>query len=709
MGRPYANEMALLPTTYAWALSTDIEEFAIGVREAASRPLVVVGSGGSLTAAHHAADLHQRVLGQLARVMTPYEVVAFGGPPRGSAVLMFSAGGRNTDIRGALEVCLKAEPDVLVLVTGSEHGPAAQRARAARFPMVASYELPSGRDGFLATNSLLAFVVLSSRAYAAAGVVEELPAWPMLIGDEPLGWLSRRDGTTQLNGAALLDSREASSAVSASAPGEARTLVVLHGLDTRAAAIDLESKCTEAALATVQLADYRNFAHGRHHWLAKRPATVLTLESPADVRLAERTIAQLPTDQPVARMCTRHEGVAGGIEALARVMHLVGTIGDVVGIDPGRPGVPDFGGKLYSLPIIRHASPRQMELLPEAERLALFRKTGRSAHILSKTGTLTAWREGYSAARAALVQATFGAVVFDYDGTVVDRSDRFHGPRPEVVRAIEGLLRAHVPVGIATGRGRSAGNELRDRLAPELWERVLMGYYNGGELAPLGAHDAPNGTADVGEALQSALSVLLEHPLLNAMADITPRRPQITVEPRDQRLADDVWRLVSSALVGEAGHAIRVVRSSHSIDVLAPDVSKLRLVREMRLRFRIPEPFAILSVGDRGQWPGNDAEMLASSLAVTVDEASADPGHAWPWAPPGSRGVAATLALCSHFVFSAPTTAEATHATFRVAFDAPAAADPVASFNAPDTPEQRHGEPTGKVRLPARGRRRGAP
>ena len=47
------------------------------------------------------------------------------------------------------------------------------------------------------------------------------------------------------------------------------TIVVLHGHVTQAAAIDLESKLTEAALGQVQLADYRNFAHGRHHWFAK--------------------------------------------------------------------------------------------------------------------------------------------------------------------------------------------------------------------------------------------------------------------------------------------------------------------------------------------------------------------------------------------------------------------------------------------------------
>jgi hypothetical protein len=46
---------------------------------------------------------------------------------------------------------------------------------------------------------------------------------------------------------------------------ERRTTVVLHGPATRVGAIDLESKFTEAALGNLQVADWRNFAHGRHH------------------------------------------------------------------------------------------------------------------------------------------------------------------------------------------------------------------------------------------------------------------------------------------------------------------------------------------------------------------------------------------------------------------------------------------------------------
>ena len=59
---------------------------------------------------------------------------------------------------------------------------------------------------------------------------------------------------------------------------------------------------TEAALGNLQLADYRNFAHGRHHWLAKRSRTgaVLAFISDADRTLAERTLHLIPSDIPQA-------------------------------------------------------------------------------------------------------------------------------------------------------------------------------------------------------------------------------------------------------------------------------------------------------------------------------------------------------------------------------------------------------------------------
>src|SRR5258706_14034164 len=74
------------------------------------------------------------------------------------------------------------------------------------------------------------------------------------------------------------------------------TWVVLFGGWGLPAAVDIESKFVEAALKNIQLADYRNFAHGRHHWLAKRPneTAVLALITPEEEKLARQTLDLLP-------------------------------------------------------------------------------------------------------------------------------------------------------------------------------------------------------------------------------------------------------------------------------------------------------------------------------------------------------------------------------------------------------------------------------
>src|SRR5947199_382422 len=79
---------------------------------------------------------------------------------------------------------------------------------------------------------------------------------------------------------------------------------------TQVGAIDFESKCTEAALTNVQTADFRHFAHGRHHWIAKRgdQTAVLALCGEEDSETAGRTLSLLPGSVPVLRVDVPHRG-----------------------------------------------------------------------------------------------------------------------------------------------------------------------------------------------------------------------------------------------------------------------------------------------------------------------------------------------------------------------------------------------------------------
>jgi hypothetical protein len=91
-----------------------------------------------------------------------------------------------------------------------------------------------------------------------------------------------------------------------------------------------------------------------------------------------------------------------------------------------------------------------------------------------------------------------------------------------------------------------------------------------------------------------------------------------------------------------------LLRSSHAMDVIAPSVSKQAVIDEVRQA--IGSESAILCIGDRGRWPGNDFALLSNPNSLSVDEVSPDPAQCWNIAPPGSRGVQAVVYYLEHLV-----------------------------------------------------------
>ncbi|HZV08026.1 MAG TPA: hypothetical protein VE999_23280 [Gemmataceae bacterium] len=625
MARPYASEMAKLPETFDWAAHADIGSLCQAVRTAGLSPLRAIGSGGSLTAAHALAEFHQRYTGRIAAVATPLE--AIGEPlDNGVSTWLLSAGGGNVDILAAARALIEREPRQLAVLCGRESSPLVELCRAHAFTDLLLFPSPAGKDGFLATNSLVGFVTLLARAYAAVfGDADQWADAMKLV----------RDAIDEHSAAAT------SWETATNALWSRSTTIVLHGPSTRVGAIDLESKFTEAALGNLQLADYRNFAHGRHHWLAKRgdSSAVLAFVTGADVGLAERTLALIPPDIPQARLDFSGEPTATAILSLLAAIRIAGWAGIARGVDPGRPGVPEFGRKLYSLPLPPAAGARRAAL-PTRDAVAIARKAGVSTARLEAAGELDWWRDALHKFRRRLAAAHFGGVVFDYDGTVVDTRDRFRPPPPQMAAELVRLLDAGALVAIATGRGASVRRDLQTCLPSSLWNRVLVGYYNGAEIAPLEDDDAPDGRGIPCRELGALAAALRAQPELAQSAKQTDRPYQITLEAARVLPESRLWDLAHQVILIAGATDVRVTRSSHSIDIVGAGVSKLNVVA--RLRYEI-DGASVLAIGDRGRWPGNDYELLREPCSLGVDEISVDPMTCWNLAQPGQRGPAATL------------------------------------------------------------------
>lgn len=543
---------------------------------------------------------------------------------RSMAALLVTAGGKNPDVLGSLRQLIRCEPRRLIVLCMSQDSPLGRLASRYRFVDCASFDPPSGRDGFLATNSLLASTVLLSRAYREAFAIDE----PFQYDLSLLSELERSP-----NSAVDRDFRFAPL-------WGRRTIVALHGPAVRSAAIDLESKFTEAALGNVQIADYRHFAHGRHHWLAKHPGetAVIAFVTPEDEPVASRTLDLMPPEIPVVRVDISTSGPSAVISALVHVLAFVDSAGRARNIDPGRPGVPGFGRRIYHLNAFKNRSSVSNSIMA----VAIERKARVGLGMLERSGQLGFWKTAFTSFGKRLCKASFRAMVFDYDGTLCDEADRLKGCPPDIGRELLRLIKAHVVLGIATGRGKSVKHALREQIPKKYWEQVVVGYYNGGDIGLLSDDSRPDGRDAVSDSLRPVACALRSNRILNEIANFEFRLRQIKVEPNVVVSAQAVQRRVEHLVYGLGIDGIRIVHSMHSIDILAPGVTKKAVVdRVLEMLERKSEP--VLCIGDRGQWPGNDCELLNQPYSLSVDDVSQDETTCWNLAPPGHRGAQAAL------------------------------------------------------------------
>jgi len=621
MGKPYQQEIEALPETFRTAVEASMDSCATAVSASAQGPLVAIGSGGSLSVAEFAAMLHQHFTNHIAKASTPLDILSSGRKDHGSSFFLFTAGGRNKDILRAFGYLAVLEPRRLVVLTATKATLIGKEA--SRFQYVDNVEipLPCGKDGFLATNSLLAFSTILLRAYEQ--VFGTSDAFPNTLDQFLLPGGTFAEFCDDLrNRCNRLWERE--------------NLVVLYSPRMISAARDLESRFTEAALGPTQIADFRHFAHGRHHWLAKRGSTssVIALVNKDDEVLANKTLSLFPKDIPVTKLDFGVGSPRDALKALISSIVLAGYAGLSRGIDPGRPGVPPFGRKIYNLgPLTKGREQFETTICAPIER----KLSGFGSNGINE-GVLKTWSGRLKLFSKQLQAQLFHGLILDYDGTICDDRCRFTGPEQGIVKMMASLLRSGVPVGIATGRGESVRADLRRCIPSRFWGRVLIGYHNGSEIALLSDDSQPSATEVVSESLVALVKAFENDTRLREIAKSSVSEHQISIRPHPAVPLDNVWSLLQEMIARATPLHVRMVRSSHSIDVLAPGISKLSVVSSLRTTFSLKADAVVLCIGDRGRWPGNDYDLLSLPHSLSVDEVSTSSETCWNLAPPGHRG-----------------------------------------------------------------------
>lgn len=626
MGKPYLIELERLTDTYDWAMQTDISAISQSVKTTRVLPIIASGSGGALSLAELMVSIHTQVTGRLAKALTPLELIEAMPTDEHLGIWLMSAGGTNIDILRAFSSSVTREPSQLVVICGRPKCKLVDQVKKHSYVDLHTFSHPAGKDGFLATNSLVAFAVPIARAYLGQGEVSILPSTLSQLLCTALGSESQ-----------LSDYAEQSMQL-----WKRETTVVLHSSVLRPAALDIESRFTEAALGSVQVSDFRNFAHGRHHWLAKRGESsgVLAISTPRDRQLAERTLNILPSHIPKLHVKIMCDDVAGQIASMIIALHTAGWAGKSKGIDPGRPSVPTFGRKLYNL---KRAPIRKSKI--SHNDFAIWRKTGVALNDLQSWEGNAEWNDALERFHGRICDQAFGAIVFDYDGTIVDTQRRFSPPSPEMIAELVKLLDAGILIGIATGRGISVKDSLTQVVPKKHWPNIFVGYYNGAEFGTIDDDGTPIQPQTPCQTLRRVERELRSVNLLLRSVDFHVRRSQIGVMPRKSTSVEWVWEMVGRILQKLSIPRVRYVKSAHSVDILAPGVSKLRVVSEIH-KLLEKKSTTVLTIGDRGRWSGNDFELLSEPFSLSVDEVSSDPDTCWNLSSPGIRGSQATIQYC---------------------------------------------------------------
>ena len=612
MGKPFNSELEKISDTIKWAEEQDTSLLSRYLfAENRQTPLVCIGSGGSLSACHYAAMLYKQRNGVLAQAMTPLQLMYSGREIiRSSKLLFLSASGKNKDILNAIKYGVKYNEIGMMSLTLHKNNLTEELLE--QHPKVLRWceDIPSEKDGFLATNSLVATFTLLCKA--AGGMSQ----------NSSFEFDDLKPGTWNLKLNTL------------------QNFIVLYGATGESVAWDIESKLTEAALGSALLSDYRNFGHGRHHWFDKcgKNSCIIALVTPIERELAYKTIGCLPKDIPVIYIETELESPAASIDMLLKAFRFVNDLGKARGIDPGKPGVPSYGRTLYNLDYFKLTS----RILPAEKTLdvAVRRKLGPSR--IENAPLWDYYGEACQRFVKQLNKGKFTTAAFDYDGTLsaANHKSRFTNRLcDEIKNALLPLLENGVQIVVATGRGKSVGDSFKNSFDQMYWPQIKVGYYNGACLLALGNEDElkrwkkqpfDSELKELSEELQRRL------PKDCINYELSPRSQQLSIEEvQSTSDAEVLYSTCCEIIWDKQLNGIRVWRSSHSMDIVVyREVSKLRVIEEFE---------HTLCIGDYGTVEGNDYEMLTSKYSLSVDRVSKNTESCWNIAPSGMKGLDATL------------------------------------------------------------------
>ena len=614
MGKPFEQELSKIEETIEWSNNQNIKSLSESLMTLYG-PIVIIGSGGSFSACVYLELLFESK-GLWAKSVTPLEFLSKPHFNRNVNVIFISARGMNKDILNSFRAAVSRECKTIVAITMNAKSRLTEAAKNHRLDNIFSFSPPAGKDGFLATNSLVAYFTLFYRVFQ------------------------------DLKYSYILDNDYTSLDLSNCSFNNDTTLLVIYNSYSKPAALDFESKCSEAALFPVLLADFRNFAHGRHNWFNKKEnSIVVSFANQDDRNLKDRTLDKLPKQISCIDVSANSTGVTSTIDLLIKSFFLINRLSKIQEIDPGKPRIPKFGRDLYNLSYLTSIKPKsslKSSLSPKIYT-ALSRKFQISDFSLMKNQDIESAVIKYRSFISQMRKAKFTMLAFDYDGTLCSTKKRFDPPPQEIIQNVWNILSAGVYVCVVSGRGDSLRDLLQKAIPQQYWQNVIVGYYNGADIGLLSNNELPNSSKILNSDIEIADNIL--SPLIDETKFEYRLRPnQISIFVKRGISYREFSRLLE-VISGLLDKRLKVLRTSHSIDIIPSKNSKLSAL-SWYYKHSINwshEAQSVLCIGDRGKYPGNDYELLSTPFSLSVDEVSHSLESCWNLAPVSTKNFHATL------------------------------------------------------------------
>ena len=163
MGKPFKREIEESYATIKWAWEQDVNIVYSRIFKDMSKPLYIVGSGGALSACYYAASIYQN-LGNVAKAITPLELYYSRFALKEAKVLFISSRGRNNDILFAFNMAIQNHASEITTICMCKDAPLTKLANSYTVSKGIEFDIPTKKDGFLATNSLIAFFTMLAKS-----------------------------------------------------------------------------------------------------------------------------------------------------------------------------------------------------------------------------------------------------------------------------------------------------------------------------------------------------------------------------------------------------------------------------------------------------------------------------------------------------------------------------------------------------------------